>query len=473
MQQLSETIELTSKPGWWATLREAVRGSEQDFTEGSLRRAIFLLAVPMVLEMSMESLFVIFDIFWVGRLGAAAVATVGLTESLLSVVYTMAMGLSMGATAIVARRIGEKDTDGAARAAVQVIYIGLAVSFVLSVLGIAFGPRLLAVMGASPEVLQVGSSYVRVMLGGEVSVIMLFLLNAIFRGAGDAAVAMRVLWLANVFNIILGPCFIYGIGPFPELGVTGAAVGTTIGRSIGVMFAFSNFWREGGRITLRPEHWKFRPQLMARIARLSGSAVVQQFVGIASWIGLTRILAGFGDNAVAGYTIGIRWIIFVLLPSWGLCNAAATLVGQSLGAKNPERAEKAVWKACFYNAVILGGLGLLFILFARPLVSLFTNVPEVMDYSADCLRIVSYGFVLYGYGMVLAQSFNGAGDTWTPTYLNLITFWVLELPLAYLLAHAFGYGPRGVFWAITIAFSFYAVAGGLIFRRGRWKKVRV
>ena len=473
MQQAEETLPTPRNAGFWATLREAVRGSEQDFTEGPLRRAIILLAVPMVLEMLMESLFVMFDLYWVGHLGAAAVATVGLTESLLSVVYTMAIGLSMGATAIVARRVGEKNAEGAAEAATQVIYIGLAISAVLSALGIAFGPRLLALMGASPEVLQVGSGYVRVMLGGEVSVIMLFLLNSIFRGAGDAAVAMRVLWLANFFNIILGPCFIFGLGPFPKLGVTGAAVGTTIGRFIGVLFAFSNFWRAGGRITLRRRHWQLKPALMARIARLSGSAIVQQFVQIASWIGLTRILAGFGDNGVAGYTIGIRWVIFIMLPSWGLSNAAATLVGQSLGAGKPERAERAVWKAAFYNAVFLGSAGLVFIFFARPLVSLFTKVPEVAQYSADCLRIISYGFVLFAYGSVLTASFNGAGDTWTPTYINFFIFWLFEIPLAYVLADTLGYGPRGVFWAITLAFSLLAVVSGLLFRRGHWKMRQV
>ncbi len=465
MQQSDAAIQ----PSFIATLREAVRGSEQDFTEGSLRRAIFLLAVPMVLEMLMESLFVIADVFWVGKLGAAAVATVGLTESLLAVVYTMAMGLSAGATAVIARRIGEKNPDGAARAAVQVIFIGLAVSVILSVLGIIFGPRLLALMGASPEVLRVGSGYVRIMLGGEVSVIMLFLLNAIFRGAGDAAVAMRVLWLANFINIVLGPCFIFGLGPFPELGVAGAALGTTIGRFIGVLFAFANFWRKDGRINLRREHWQFRPQLMAQLARISGAAVVQNFIGMASWIGLTLILATFGDNAVAGYTIGIRWIIFIMLPSWGLSNAAATLVGQSLGAGKPERAEKAVWQAGFYNAVFLGSMGLIFILFAKPLVNLFTDVPEVLQYSADCLRIVSYGFFMYGYGMVLTQSFNGAGDTWTPTYINFFVFWLFEIPLAYLLAVKSGFGPRGVFWAITLAFSVMAITSGILFRRGRWK----
>jgi putative MATE family efflux protein len=423
--------------------------------------------------MLMESVFAVCDVFFVGRLGKDAVATVGLTESMLTIVYTLAIGLSIGATAMVARRTGERDAEGAARTAAQVIFLGLIVSAVLGVTGALLAPRLLAAMGAEPGVIEKGSNFTRVMLGCNASVVMLFLINAVFRGAGDAAIAMRVLWFANAINILLGPCLIFGLGPFPELGVTGAAVATTIGRGTGALFAFSRLLKPGARVHLTRRHFKLDPALMMRLVRLSGTGTFQVFIGMASWIGLMRILAGFGSEAVAGNTIGLRIIMFALLPSWGMSNAAATMVGQALGAGKPERAERAVWRAGFYNMCFLGIIGLLFVVFAGQIVSVFTHDPVVYGYGVDCLRIVACGFLFYAYGMVITQSFNGAGDTWTPTVINLFVFWLWEIPLAYALAYYFKLGPHGVFLAVTIAFSTLAVVSAAVFRKGRWKTRRV
>jgi putative MATE family efflux protein len=466
------------EPGLFAAVREAVLGTRPsyDYTEGSIGRAILLLSVPMVLEMLMESVFVVCDVFFVGRLGKEAVATVGLTESMMTIVYTLAIGLSIGALAMVARRTGEHDAEGAAHTAAQTIALGLVISIVLGIAGVIFAPRLLVLMGAEAPVIERGSGFTRVMLGCNASVVMLFLINAIFRGAGDAAVAMRVLWLANAINIILGPCLIFGLGPFPELGVTGAAVATSIGRGTGALFAFSKLWRAGGRITLARRHFQLDAALMLRLVRLSGTATIQVFVGMASWIGLTRIVANFGSAALAGNTIGMRVIIFALLPSWGMSNAAATLVGQSLGAGKPDRAERAVWLAGFYNMCFLGAIGLVFVIFAGPIVGIFTHAaagPEVERYGTDCLRIIACGFLFYAYGMVITQSFNGAGDTRTPTIINVFVFWLWEIPLAYVLAFVFKMGPHGVFLAVTIAFSTLALVSAFFFKRGRWKMKRV
>ncbi len=455
--------------GLWSSISEALRGSHRDYTSGPIGRSIILLAVPMVLEMLMESVFAVVDIFWVAHLGADAVATVGLTESMLTLMYAVAIGLGIGATAMVARRIGEKNPEGAARAAVQAIALGLIVSIIVAIIGVSFADKLLVAMGGSPWVLEHGSGFTKVMFAGNASILLLFLINAIFRGAGDAAIAMRVLWLANAINILLGPCFIFGLGPFPELGVTGAAVATTIGRGTGVLYALSRLIRSGGRFDLARRHLRLEPKIMARLIRLSATATFQVFIGMASWIGLIRTISSFGSDAVAGYTIGIRVIIFALLPSWGMANAAATMVGQSLGARKPDRAERAVWKAGFYNMICLGIVGLIFVVFARQIIGIFTEDPNIIPYGVDCLRIVAYGFLFYAYGMVLTQSFNGAGDTWTPTIINLFVFWLWELPLAYVLAIVFGFGPRGVFLSIMIAFSTLAVVSAIMFRRGKWK----
>jgi len=423
----------------------------------------------MVLEMVMESVFAVVDIFWVSHLGTDAAATVGLTESLLTLIYALAIGLSIGATAMVARRIGERNPEGAARAAVQAIAIAVIVSLVIAAIGAPLAPKLMALMGGSPWVIEHGSSFTRVMLAGNVTVVMLFMVNAIFRGAGDAAIAMRTLWLANWINIVLGPCLIFGIGPFPKLGIVGAAIATNIGRGTGAVYALIRLFRPGGRFEIRREHLRLEPAIMTRLLRLSSTATFQVFVGMASWIGLVRIISSFGSDAVAGYTFGIRVILFALLPSWGMSNAAATMVGQALGARNPERAERAVWQAGFYNMFFLGFVGLIFIIFARQIIGLYTADSHVAAYGIDCLRIVSYGFLFYAYGMVLGQSFNGAGDTWTPTIINLFVFWLWEIPLAFVLSVHFNLGPRGVFAAITVAFSTLAIVSALVFRQGKWK----
>ncbi|MEO8201130.1 MAG: MATE family efflux transporter [Gemmatimonadota bacterium] len=460
-------------PGTLTVILDALRGTHHDYTAGPIGRAIILLAIPMVMEMVMESIFAVVDVFFVSRLGPDAVATVGLTESMLTIIYTMAIGLSIGVTAMVARRIGEKNPDGASRVAVQGMALGLLVAIPIAVLGIAFGPHLLRAMGASPSVLASGSGFTRVMLGGNLAIILLFLINATFRGAGDAAVAMRVLWLANGINIVLDPCLIFGLGPFPALGVTGAAVATTTGRSIGVMFQLYLLFRKSGRIKLDRSHLRLEPTTMATLVRLSGTGMFQVFVGMASWIGLIRIISTFGSAAVAGYTIGIRLVVFALLPSWGLGNAAATMVGQGLGAGKPDRAERAVWIAGFYNMIFLGTAGLIFVIFTDPIIGIFTTDPAVHPVAVSCLRIISCGFLFYAYGMVITQSFNGAGDTWTPTLLNLFCFWIWEIPLAYVLANHFGMGPTGAFVSATTAFSLLALLSALLFRRGRWKTRKV
>jgi len=473
MSEPTSSAELRRTPSFWDSVREAIGGSRQDFTEGSLGRAILLLAVPMILEMLMESVFAIVDVFWVSRLGADAVATVGITESMLAIVYAISLGLSMSAAAMVARRIGERNPDQAAVSAVQAIGVGVMVGLVVGATGTVLAPKLLQLMGASTELVASGHRYTSVMLGSSFVILQLFLINAIFRGAGDAAIAMRVLWLANLINLVLDPCLIFGLGPFPALGVTGAAVATTTGRSVGVIYQLVVLARGRSRIVVRREHLQLHPIVMLRLLRLSANGILQVAIGTASWLGLVRILSRFGSNALAGYTIGVRIILFALLPSWGMSNAAATLVGQNLGARRLDRAERSVWLAGFYNMCFLGGVGLLFVLFAPGLIRLFTSDPLVTPFAVDCLRIVSCGFLFYAYGLVFSQAFNGAGDTLTPTLLNLTCFWLWEIPMAYLLSIRLGLGPRGVFVSITIAFSTLALLGGLVFRRGRWKQQQV
>ena len=457
----------------WSLLREGLRGSNRDFTQGHVGHAIIVLAVPMVMEMSMESLFAVVDVFFVSKLGADAVATVGLTESMLAIVYSVAIGLCIGATAIVARRIGEKDREGAAVAAVQVLLVGLAVSAVMGVFGGLNARRLLAMMGASDVVLGESARFTMIMLGGNVVIVMIFLINAIFRAAGDAAIAMRVLWIANGINMVLDPLLIFGIGPFPELGVVGAAVATTTGRGVAVCIQLTVLLSGRGRVHVERRHLKVVPAVMWSVCRMSGTGLLQILLSTTAWIGLVRVIASFGSVAMAGYTIGIRTILFALLPSYGLSSAAATMVGQGLGAGKPERAEKAVWMAGFYNLVFLGIVGLMFVTLAPSIVALYTDDPAIAGHAINCLRIVSCGFVFYAYGMVLTQSFNGAGDTWTPTWINLACFWMWEIPLAWFLALRLGFGPPGVYVAVTIAFSTLAVVSAVLFRRGGWKHKRV
>ncbi len=461
------------QPGLWSSIREALRGSHQDYTTGNLNRAILLLAIPMVLEMVLESLFAVVDVLWVGRLGANAVATVGLTESLLMLVFAIGIGLSMSTTAMVARRIGEKDPVDAAIAGAQAIFLGLLISLAVGIPAFIFAPELLRLMGASPEIIATGSGYARIALGGCGAIVMLFLNNAIFRGAGDAAIAMRLLWVSNILNLILDPCLIFGLGPFPRLGVTGAALATFSGRSIGVLYQFYRLMKGSERIRIPPSLLRLNPRVMWRLIRVSLTGILQFTIANTSWIALVRIVSIFGAAALAGYTIAIRIVVFAILPSWGLSNAAATLVGQNLGAGHPQRAEQAVWRTGLYNMLFLGIIGVVFIFSATPLVRLFTQDPAVVPLAASALRILSYGNIAYAYGMVMLQSFNGAGDTVTPTIVNFFGFWVLEIPLAWWLALHQGLRSTGVFFSIVIAQAAVALAGILLFRRGKWKKQKI
>jgi len=471
---MTVAVAKPSQPSLWASIREAIHGSHQDFTAGNLNRAILLLAIPMVLEMVLESLFAVVDVFWVAHVGANAVATVGLTESILMLVFAVGMGLALSTTAMVARRIGEKDHEGAAVAAVQAIFLGLAVSVMIGMPCFIFAPRLLQLMGATPDIIATGSWYARIALGGgSGAVVLLFLNNAIFRGAGDAAIAMRLLWVSNIINLLLDPCLIFGLGPFHRFGVTGAALATWTGRSIGVFYQFYRLMRGTERIRVLRKQIRLNLHVLWRLVRVSLTGIVQFAIQNTSWIGLVRIVSFFGAAAVAGYTIAIRIVIFVILPSWGLSNAAATLVGQNLGAKHPERAEKSVWRTGFYNMLFLGGVGLIFVVFAGPIVRLFTQDPLVLPLAASCLRLVSYGNIGYAYGMVMLQAFNGAGDTVTPTIVNLFGFWLLEIPLAYWLAMRTGLRSNGVYLSIVIAECAVAVASVVLFRRGRWKQRKI
>ena len=466
---VEQVVVPASPPPIWSSIREALRGSHQDFTTGSLNRAILLLAIPMILEMVLESLFAVVDVFWVGRLGADAIATVGLTESMLSLVMAIGFGLSLSTTAMVARRIGEKDPGGAAVAGVQAIVIGLVFSAMVGLPCFFYGPNLLRLMGASPQIVATGSGYARIALGGGGVIMMLFLNNAIFRGAGDAAIAMRLLWVSNIINFILDPCLIFGWGPFPKLGVTGAALATFTGRSIGVLYQFYRLLRGSERIRILRSQLRVNLGVLWRLLRVSFTGILQFLIAHTSWIGLVRIVSIFGSDALAGYTIAIRILIFILLPSWGLSNAAATLVGQNLGAKQPERAQISVWRTGFYNMLFLGVIGVVFLVFATPVVRLFTNDPAVVPLAATCLRILSYGNIAYAYGMVMLQAFNGAGDTITPTWVHFFGFWLLEIPLAYFLAIPAHVGANGVYISIVVAEAAIATAGVLLFRRGRWK----
>jgi len=468
-----ETVFASPPSTFWGSIREALRGTHQDFTTGNLNRAILLLAIPMVLEMVLESLFAVVDVFWVGRLGADAIATVGLTESILSLVVAIGFGLGMSTTAMVARRIGEKDPTDAAVAGVQAIVLGLAMSLLIGVPCWFYAPRLLQLMGASPEIVATGSGYARIALGGCGAIVMLFLNNAIFRGAGDAAIAMRLLWVSNIINLVLDPCLIFGWGPFPKLGVTGAALATFIGRSIGVLYQFYRLLRGTERIHIVVTQLRVNLRVLLRLLRVSLTGILQFAIANVSWIGLVRIVSIFGSAALAGYTIAIRIVIFLILPSWGLSNAAATLVGQNLGAKQPERAEQSVWRTGLYNMIFLGSLGVFFAFFAEPAVRLFISDPEVVPLAASCLRIISYGNVGYAYGMVMLQAFNGAGDTVTPTIVNFFGYWLLEIPLAYALAVPFKMEASGAYFSIVIAEASIAAAGVLLFRRGRWKRQQI
>ena len=454
---------------WFALVKEAILGSKQDFTAISIDRAIVLLAVPMVLEMAMESLFGIVDIFFVAHLGPDATATVGITEGMLVMVFAVAMGLSMGTTAVVARRTGEQDKAGAAQAALQSIILGASVSVLIFAVAFPTAPRLLALMGASPAILHVGSTYARIMLSGSGVILMLFLMNATFRGAGDAAVAMRVLWLANFINLCLDPCLILGLGPFPKLGVTGASVSTIIGRSIGIVYQIYLLSKGTNRITILREHLRVNLKVMLNIVRIAGNGALQFLIATASWVLMVRLVQSFGSAATAGYTVAIRIVIFSILPSWGLGAAAATLVGQNLGARHPDRAAQSVWRAGFFNMIFLGAVSLVFLVLAPVLVGIFSSDPQVIKFGADCLRIISLCYILYAYGLVILQAFNGAGDTFTPSVINLFCYWLVQLPLAFLLGRHYNLGPNGVFTACLVAEVLLSLISIYVFRQGRWK----
>lgn len=460
------------KESFWATVRDAMRGSEQDLTSVPIRRAVLLLAVPMVLEMSMESLFAVVDIFFVSKLGSDAVAAVGLTESMLSPVYALAMGLSAGATAIVARRTGEKDRAGAASASGQVILLAIVLSAILGAVGGVFAKPLLGAMGANAGVLS-HSGYTSILLGGSITILLLWVINAIFRSVGDPVIAMRSLWLANGLNMVLAPVLIFGVGPIPRMGVAGAAVATTVSRGVGVLYQTIVLRRGRDRLPLARHHLLPKWKLIGEISRIASTAGLQVLIETASWLGVVRILASFGGIALAGYTIAMRIAIFALLPSWGVAGSAATLVGQNLGAKRPDRARKSVWTVALYNTVFLTVVGGFFVIAPRVVVSLFTNDEAVLLIAEDALRVVAIGFIGFATGMVTIQAFNGAGDTTTPMLINLGVFWALKIPLAYMLASVIGLGPRGVFLAVTVAYCTQAMVSGLLFRRGKWAEKQV
>jgi len=454
--------------------KQAVNGEQQNFTEGSINKAIFMLSIPMILEMAMESLLAVVDIFFISKLNDNdAVTAVGLTESILAIVYSVAMGLGMAATAMVARRIGEKDHPGAAVAAVNTLYIGVIISVLVSAFSILFYKDILVLMGATDSVVAVGSGYTQWMLVGNFSIIALFLVNAIFRGAGSAAIAMHSLWIANILNMILDPILIFGWGPIPAMGVEGAAIATNIGRAAGVLYQLYYLSGEKGIIKIHKENIQIDGSIITRLLKVSAGNIGQFLISTASWLFMARIIVTFGSAAFAGYQFAIRVIIFTILPSWGMANAAATLVGQNLGAQQPDRAEKSVWTAGFLNMIFLGMISIMFYFVSEPIMKLFSTNEEVVHYGTQCLRIVAFGYVFYGYGMVIVQSINGAGDTRTPTILNLCGYWLFQIPLAYVLAVKLNLGADAVFWAIAVAESAMAVAAIIIFRQGKWKLVKI
>lgn len=461
------------QPSLWRAIAASLRGRRENYTSLPLPRAVMLLAIPMALELLMESTFGLVDIYFVGKLGPEQVAAVGLTGSLIILVFAVALGLSIGASAIVSRRIGEGDREGAAVAAVQALLAATAISTPLSLGGALLAPKLLAWMGGSADVVAVGAPYTAFLFGGSLTIFLLFLNNAIFRGAGDAAIAMRALWLANLANMILDPCLIFGLGPFPEMGLLGAAVATTIGRGAGVAFQFWALQSGDRNIRLGLRHLRLEPTVMRPMLKISANGMLQYLVGTASWLGIMRIVAMFGDVTLAGYTIALRLIHFAILPSWGVSQAAATLVGQNLGANRPERAEKAVWLTARYNVTMLGAMAVAFWFAARPLVGVFSDDGPTLEAGVLALQVSSFAYCFSAFSMVFGQAFNGAGDTWTPTKLNFFVSWLWQLPLAYSLGHVLDYGLAGVLVGVVIAMATWALCGGILFHRGSWKTKKV
>jgi putative MATE family efflux protein len=471
MAETKTTETLLQRVG--RVLRQAVRGEEQEFTSGSIDRAIVLLSIPMILEMAMESLFAVVDAFFVAKIGVEAVATVGLTESVLTLVYSIAIGLSAAATAMVARRVGEGDREAAARAGAQTIVIALIMSVLIAVPGYFFAEDILRVMARDESVSATGYKFTQLLLTCNLPILLLWMLNGIFRGAGDAATAMRALWIANIANIVLCPIFIFGLGPIPAMGVLGSGVATTIGRSVGVIYQLWNLFEVGKIVRVRLEMLRPRLDIIKSLLNLAAGSTGQYLIASASWIFMISILGQISKEVTAGYTIAIRIVIFTILPSWGMANAAATLVGQNLGAGKPDRAEQSVWRASFFNMIFMALAGAVYLIWAPFFIQLFAHEPEVVHAGALALRILAGGYVFFGYGMIVAQAINGAGDTRTPTVLNFICFWLIETPLAWLLALHFGWGQTGVYWSIVIAESILALAAIWVFRRGRWKLAKV
>ena len=473
---MPETIVTAKSASWFALIRQAIRGEEMDYTTGSIRKAVIMLAIPMMLEMIMESVFAVVDLYFVGHLenSSQAIQVVGLTESVLTIIYSLAIGMSMAATAMVARRVGEKNVDEAAHAGVQALIVALAITLVMSIVGFIYAKDILLVMGASEETASAGTNFVRVMMGGSIVIMLLFLINGIFRGAGDAAMAMRSLWVGNICNIILCPILIYGLGPIPAFGLTGAAMATTIGRGIGVIYQLFHLFKGNSIVRIRLPHIKFDWPIIKTVVDIASPGTLQFIIASCSWIFLAKMVADTGgDVASAGYQTALRIIMFFILPAWGLSNAAATLVGQNLGAKHPDRAEDSVFKTAKYNAIFMAVVTLLFLVFPEYIVSFFTSDYEVRRYAVQAMRIISTGYIFYGIGMVMANAFNGAGDTKTPTWINLFGFWAFQIPLAYLLAVILKMGPLGVFIAIPVAETSITIAAYFLFKRGKWKTIQV
>lgn len=452
----------------FSIIKQSLKSEQRDYTEGSISKAVFLLAIPMILELCLESVFAVVDIFFVSRLGQNAIATVGLTESVVTIVYSIAVGLSIAATAIVARRIGEKNPEGAAQAGAQALMLAFIVTVTISLLGVVFAPDILRFMGASQEVVQEGTIFAQIMLGGSIAIIFLFLINGIFRGAGDAAMAMRSLWLASFINIILCPIFIH------FFGLKGAAIATVIGRTTGVIFQCYHLFRGKSVLKFTRQHFKWSRDIVRSILKIARPATFQFIIASGSWIVLTRLVAETGGTAAsAGYQIAFRNFVFFILPAWGLSNAAATLVGQNLGAKKPERAEKSVFLTAKYNAIFMSFVMLLFLFFAHPIIQIFTQDESIIPYGTLALQIVGAGYIFYGIGMVMTQAFNGAGDTRTPTLINFFSFWLFQIPLAYFLAIGLNLKATGAFIAIPTAQTVVALVAWYFFKKGRWKKVNI
>ena len=449
--------------------RESFSGTDKDYTNLPIKRAVILLSIPMVLEMIMESLFAVVDIFFVAKLGADAIAVVGLTEVVVSLLIAVALGISIGITALVARRTGEHNYNAAAVVAGQALWIGLGLSIVTSISGIVFAQDILELVGASDAIAQNHSGYTAILLGGSTTIFYIFFLNAVLRGCGDASLAMRVLWIANGCNIILDPCLIFGLGPFPELGVEGAAIATTIGRTVGITYQLYYLFTNKSRIHLKRKHFHPIPSAMLHLLNISVGGILQFLFMLTSWIFLMKIVALYGSSAIAGYTIAIRFVYFTILPAWGMSNAGATLVGQNLGAGFPDRAEQSVWKVSKYSMAVMLIVGIFCLIFKEPIIRFFTMDEMVVQYGVDCLFVLSFGYIFYALGMALTQAFNGAGDTKTPTLINFVSYWVLQIPLAYFLAVNLHWGPRGVFIAIEVADIVMPCLAYVIFRRGYWK----